>query len=304
MTDLPLGLVHTPLTPFNDDLTIDFDLYGRILEFHLANGAEALALPMHVGESVSMSDGERHKLLEFALARVDGRVPVVAHVTQSGTAMVQSLAAQAEQAGAAAIICTTPYYWKPQPAMMLHHFAEIGAAVTIPYFLLNAPGEMGGTRVTTDLALELIDRLDNFQGIVDTALDWQFLIDVVSNARAVRPGFQLLTGLEFMISAGAIGAKGAFAPHAAIAPRLIRRLYDLFREERYDDARPAQEEFARLYQAVKNGGTAGMKAAARVMGRECGDPRPPVKPLSAEAQRRLTEEINAIPSIAEEARGW
>ena len=304
MPDLPLGLVHTPLTPFKDDLKIDFDRYAQILEFHLGNGAEALALPMHVGESVNMSDGERQGLLEFALRHVNGRVPVVAHVTQSGTALAQSLATHAEQAGAAAIICTTPYYWKPQPAMMLHHFAEIGSVVRIPYFLFNAPGEMGGTRVTTDLAMDLIDRLDNFAGIVDTSLDWQFLIDVVSNARRVRPSFQLLSGLEYLISAGAIGAKGAFAPHAAIAPKLIRRLYDLFREEKYEDARPPQEEFARLYQAVKPSGVAGLKGAVRAMGRECGDPRPPISPLAAARQRSLAEQINSIPSIAEEARGW
>jgi 4-hydroxy-tetrahydrodipicolinate synthase len=304
MSNLQLGLVHTPLTPFTRDIAIDFDRYGRIIEFHLENDAEALALPMHVGESVSLSDAERRKLLEFAIEQVDGRVPIIAHITQSGTAVARSLAVHAELAGAAAIICTTPYYWKPQPGMMLQHFAEIGAAVKIPYFLYNAPGEMGGTRVTTDLVMELIKRLDNFAGLVDISLDWQFLIDVVSNARRVKPDFQLLSGLEFLISAGAIGAKGAFSPHATIAPQLVRRLYDLCSAERYQEARPAQEEFASLYQAVKKRGVSGMKAAARAVGRECGDPRPPILPLAESGQRALADELMKIPSVAEDNRGW
>jgi len=304
MSDLQLGLVHTPLTPFTGDIAIDFEQYGRIINFHLKNGAEALALPMHVAESVSLSDAERRKLLEFALEQVEGRVPVIAHITQSGTSIACALAQHAEQAGAAAIICTTPYYWKPQPGMMLQHFTEIGATVKIPYFLYNAPSEMGGTRVTIELVLDLIKRLDNFAGLVDISLDWQFLIDVVSNARRAKPNFQLLSGLEFLISAGAIGAKGAFAPHATIAPRLVKRLYDLCSAERYKDARPTQHEFASLYQAVKKRGVSGMKAAARSLGRDCGDPRPPILPLMESAQRALAEELLRIPSVAEEGRGW
>ena len=79
------GLVHTPVTPFTREHRVDFDLYEKIIEFHLRNGADSLALPMHAGESVSLSDEERKSLLEFALTKVRGRVPVVAHVSQSGT---------------------------------------------------------------------------------------------------------------------------------------------------------------------------------------------------------------------------
>jgi 4-hydroxy-tetrahydrodipicolinate synthase len=304
MPHFPLGFVHTPLTPFHPDISIDFDHYGRVLEFHLENGAEALALPMHVGESVSLSDAERKKLLEFAIGHVRGRVPIIAHISQAGTALASGLATHAEQAGVAAIICTTPYYWKPQPAMMFQHLAEIGAAVKIPYFLYNAPREMGGTLITTDLTLKLLERLENFAGIVDISLDWQFLIDVVSNARRVRADFQLLSGIEFLISAGAIGARGAFAPHAIIAPRLLRRLYELCQAERYNDARSTQHEFARLYQAVKTSGVAGMKAAARAMGRDCGVPRPPVLAVGEGRQRDLSQELLQIPSVAQDLRGW
>ena len=233
-----------------------------------------------------------------------GRVPIIAHISQSGTAIACGLAAHAEQAGAAAIICTTPYYWKPQPAMMLQHFAEIGGAVKIPYFLYNAPSEMGGTLVTTDLTLKLLDRLENFAGLVDISLDWQFLIDVVSNARRVRPDFQLLSGTEFMISAGAIGAKGAFAPHAIVAPRMVKRLYELCQAERYAEARSVQHEFAQLYQVVKKNGPAGMKAAARAMGRDCGVPRPPVLPVGEGAQRDLSEQLLQISSVAQDRKGW
>ena len=101
-------------------------------------------LPMHAGESVSLTDDERRALLEFAIKTVAGREPVIAHVSDAGTAIAAALARHAQAAGAAAIVATTPYYWTPPPAMVLEHFAQIGAAVDIPFFVYNAPEEMAG----------------------------------------------------------------------------------------------------------------------------------------------------------------
>ena len=70
------GLLHTPVTPFTRERAIDFDRFAQVIEFHLANGADGLALPMHAGESVSLSDGERRALVEFAIKHVNGRKPI------------------------------------------------------------------------------------------------------------------------------------------------------------------------------------------------------------------------------------
>ena len=64
------GLVHTPVTPFTRDQRIDYELYGKLIAFHLRNGAESLALPMHAGESVSLSDRERQELLALLNLRL------------------------------------------------------------------------------------------------------------------------------------------------------------------------------------------------------------------------------------------
>ena len=158
------GLVHTPVTPFSRDHRIDFDVYGKLIEFHLRNGADALALPMHAGESVSLTEAERRTLVEFAIKQVRGRVPVVAHVSDAGTGIAAALARHAEAAGAAAIVATTPYYWTPPPAMVLEHFVQIGTAVSIPFLVYNAPEEMAGTKLTAELALKLMDQAANFAG--------------------------------------------------------------------------------------------------------------------------------------------
>jgi 4-hydroxy-tetrahydrodipicolinate synthase len=214
------GLVHTPVTPFSRDRSIDFALYGKLIDFHLGHGAQSLALPMHAGESVSLTGAERRQLVEFAIAHLQGRAPVVVHVSEAGTGLAVALARHAQQAGAAAIVATTPYYWTPPAAMLVEHFYEIGAAVEIPLFIYNAPEEMQGTRVTAELCRTLIAKLPNLAGVVDLSLDWQVMIELMTDAPRLRPGFQLISGTELMVSPAAIGAVGMFAPLAGAGYRL------------------------------------------------------------------------------------
>jgi 4-hydroxy-tetrahydrodipicolinate synthase len=298
------GLVHTPLTPFSRDGKIDFDLYCTMLDFHLRNGADALAVPMHAGESVSLPDQERRALIAFAVERAGGRAPVIAHVSDAGTGIAAALARAAQHAGAAAVVATTPYYWTPPPAMILEHFFQIGSAVDIPFFVYNAPEDMAGSKINTDLALKLIGKLGNFAGVVDASLDWQFMIELMTEAPRTRPHFDLLSGTELMISAAAIGASGMFSTLGVIAPRLTRELFNLARKQKFNEARPLQEEIAALRQIVKTGGVAALKAASRAMGRDCGEPRAPLLPLHPAAAKKLAAELELLPALTAEPRGW
>ena len=91
------GLVHVPVTPFKRDQSVDFDTYAKVLEFHLRSGADALALPMPQGEDLSLTDAEQRQVLEFALKQVNGRVPVIAHVSDAGTSIAVERARHAGQ---------------------------------------------------------------------------------------------------------------------------------------------------------------------------------------------------------------
>ena len=304
MPDLHLGLVHTPVTPFGEDGRIDFDRYAAVLEFHAGNGADALALPMHIGESVSLSEDEKREVLRFAIGRVKGTLPIIAHVSNAGTAIAAALARDAQGAGAAAIVATTPYYWTPPAPMLLAHFVEIGRAVEVPFFVYNSPDEMAGVRLTPELARKLIDGLPNFAGVIDLSLDWQFMIDLMTEVPRVRPGFQLVGGTEHLVSAGAIGATGMLSSLAVLAPRLVRRLFELCREEQYFAARPLQEHVAALRQLLKAEPVASLKAALRAVGRDCGLPRQPLLPLDAGAEEALANALAALPALKDEPRGW
>jgi 4-hydroxy-tetrahydrodipicolinate synthase len=298
------GLVHTPLTPFLADGRIDFDIFAKAIDFHLRHGADCIAVPMHAGESVSLTDAERRKFIAVAVERTEKRAPVIAHVSDAGTGIAAALARHAQAVGASAIVATTPYYWTPPPAMVLQHFIQIGSAVDIPFFVHNSPEDMAGSKIGAELALKLIEKLPNFAGVVDSSLDWQFMIALLTDASRVRPDFKLLAGTELMVSAAAIGASGMFSALAAIAPKLVRQMFDLCLQQKLFEARAAQEQIATLRQLVKPGGVAALKAATRAMGRNCGNPRSPLLPLDASAQKQLAAELAALPAISNEPRGW
>jgi 4-hydroxy-tetrahydrodipicolinate synthase len=311
MTIFKPGLVHAPVTPFRGDQGIDYDTYARLIEFHLGNGADALALPMPEGEDMSLTDPEKRELLEFAIGRVNGRVPVIAHVSDAGTALAVARAIHAEKAGAAAIVSHPPYFWHPKPAMVVEHLTRIGRAVGLPLFVFNPPVESAGTPLTSETALELVERLPNLAGVVDASFDWVFMAEVVSNARRTRPEFQLLPGAEFIVSATVLGGGGAFSPLSGIAPRLVHGLSELCGREKFIEARPLQEKIAALNHAVREAGAsglkdglAGIKAAMALMGRACGVPRPPVRALDEAGRTKFAAAIAGMAFLKDEPQGW
>jgi dihydrodipicolinate synthase/N-acetylneuraminate lyase len=95
-----------------------------------------------------------------------------------------------------------------------------------------------------------------------------------------------------------------FSALSVVAPTLVGRLFELCQRQKLFEARALQEELAALRQVVKPGGVAALKAAACAMGRSCGDPRPPLLPLEATAQKTLVAAIEALPTVGSEPRGW
>jgi 4-hydroxy-tetrahydrodipicolinate synthase len=304
VTDFKFGLVHAPMTPFSGG-NVDYECYGKLLDFHLRNDAEGLAMPMHTGESVSLTVEERKILVEFAIRHVGNRVPLIVNVSEAGTAIAMSLAAHAKQCGVSAIIASVPYYWTPPQPMLVEHFAAIGKAATLPFFVLNSPREMSNVEFTSNSVVDLLGRLPNFAGLIDVSLDWQYMVEIVTVARAVRPDFQFVSGTEYMISACAIGATGILSSLASISPRLVSALYRSCRRESYKEAYSLQEDAVILFQSLRDTGVSGLKAAAACMfGRDCGNPRPPLPKLDARTTQALVEKLGAVHRIKAEPHGW
>jgi len=305
------GLVHTPVTPFKSDNSIDYAAYAKVIDFHIRNGAEALALPMPSGEDMSLTDPELRELLKFAMDHVKGRVPVIAHVSDAGTAIAVERAKHAESLGVAAVVSHPPYFWHPKPSMVTEHLVRIGTASKLPFFIMNPPVESVGTTLSTEIVLEVIGRVPNLAGVVDASLDFVFMEEIMCNGRELRPDLQLIAGGDFMVSAGALGGTGMFSTLSSVAPKLVRSLFDMCRKEAFVEARNLQEQAGALNHVIKMAGASGLrdglagtKALLAGMGRDCGAPRPPVRRAGEIERGRLLEAVASMPFMKDEPKGW
>lgn len=303
MTKFHFGLVHAPLTPFVNG-KIDFETFDKAIDFHIAQGAEGLAIPTHAGESVSLPVAERKALLERAIKRAAGRVPVIANVSEAGTGIAVDLAQHAKAAGAAAVMASVPYYWTPPDSMLIEHFAAIAEAASLPTYLYNSPHEMNNVKIKTPVVMALIAKSSHIAGLIDVSMDWQFMIEVIADASRVKPDFQLVAGTEYMISAHATGATGFLAPTAIVAPQLMKKLYEHVCKEKYKEAHDLQVDAAFLYRLFDKHGAAGLKVGAKLMARDCGQARPPLPIMDGVVIDEIAHELTKVKALATEKRGW
>jgi 4-hydroxy-tetrahydrodipicolinate synthase len=298
------GVIGAPVTPLAEDGAVALDTLERVCDFLIARGVHGLALPMHTGESLNLSMPERNRLVETAVRAADGRVPVLAHVSLPGTGQVIELAQHAEKAGASGVIVVTPYHWRPPRAALLAHFTAVARAVSVDVLAYNFPSRLG-VGLDADLLAELIEGCSNFAGVKDASYDMQSFTEACARTSTLRPGFAMLTGIEYLLTSMPVGGAGCFSPSAAIAPGLVTSLYEACRSGASDRARPLQYQASALWHLLRDTGyPASVKAAMAIFGRPAGGVRLPLLDLDDDATERLRHGLAGLGLLDSEPHGW
>ncbi len=138
------GTILTAMvTPFDDDLAVDYGGADRLAHWLLDNGSEGLVVAGTTGESPTLTDDEKLELLRVVLAAVGDRAPVIAGTGTYDTRHSIELTRAAERCGAHAALVVTPYYNKPPVRGLVEHFRAIAAATDLPIVIYNIPGRSG-----------------------------------------------------------------------------------------------------------------------------------------------------------------
>lgn len=132
------------VTPFNHE-TVDFSALGKLIDFQLENGTDAVIVCGTTGEATTMSYRERMRTIEFCVEHVDGKVPVIAGSGSNSTEISVTLSRDAERAGADGLLLVTPYYNKATQAGLIRHYQVIADAVSSPCILYDVPSRTGVT---------------------------------------------------------------------------------------------------------------------------------------------------------------
>ncbi len=297
------GIVGTPVTAFTSENEVDVPTMERLVEFHVTHGSDALALPMHLGESLNLSIGERETLAEVAVKTTGGRVPVIVNVSLPGTDQVLELARHAESAGADGVVVVTPYHWRPSNDALFEHFTAVAEGIGISVLLYNFPGRLG-VSISPELLTRIVERCPNVVGMKDASYDMQGFTETIRIVRQVAPEFSLFTGVDYPLAGMILGGDGCFSPSLQVAPGLIRRLVDECLAERYGDALSTQQRTSALWHVLKAGYPASVKAALELMGRAVGGVRRPILNVDDGTIDQLRAGLEELDVFATEPIGW
>lgn len=137
------GTASALVTPMKDDLSVDYDALGRLIDFQIASGINALVAVGTTGESATLEYAEQKEVIQFTVERVAGRVPVIAGAGTNNTLHVLENVRNACETGADALLVVTPYYNKATQNGLIAHFTAVADTATIPVILYNVPGRTG-----------------------------------------------------------------------------------------------------------------------------------------------------------------
>ena len=130
------------ITPMNES-GVDYEAFGRLIDWQLAEGIDAIVACGTTGEASTLTDDEHKEAIRFAVERVGGRVPVIAGTGSNDTAYAIELTKYACEVGADAVLLVTPYYNKATQKGLIASFTAIADASTKPVFLYNVPSRTG-----------------------------------------------------------------------------------------------------------------------------------------------------------------
>lgn len=279
------GSIVAVVTPMHEDGTLDLDAYRRLIDWHIAEGTNAIVSVGTTGESPTVTPEEHGELIRVAVETANGRVPVIAGTGGNSTSEAIELTEHARKVGADATLQVVPYYNKPTQEGQYRHFRTIAERVDLPMILYNVPG-----RTVADLGTDTTLRLAQVPGIVglkDATSDVGRAAEVLKKAPA---SFALYSGNDdTALALMLLGGHGVISVTANIAPRLMSDMCRAALAGDFATARAINNRLLPLhFKLFVEPNPIPVKWALAKLGRISGGIRLPMVPLS-EANRPVVE---------------
>jgi N-acetylneuraminate lyase len=290
------GLVPATFTPLREDGSLNLDQVAPVVDRLVAQGVSALFVCGSTGESASLTTAERQATLEAYVRCAAGRLPVIAHVGHTALADARTLAAQAQQVGAAAIAALPPFYFRPASVeVLVACMAEIAAAApALPFYYYHIPGLTGVNLDMVEFLRQGAERIPTLAGIKyssPTLYEFQACLDVAGGR------FNMLFGVDEMLLSGlAAGAHGAVGSTYNFAAPLYQAIMQAFQAGDLTEARRLQQLSTQMVRTVvgRYRGLVGLKAMLTFAGLECGPARLPHVALTPAERAALHDELATL----------
>jgi len=273
------GSIVAIITPMQEDGSLDIPRFKSLIDFHIAEGTDAIVVVGTTGESPTVDFDEHKQLIRVAVEHSAGRIPIIAGTGANSTAEAIELSESAQKAGARASLSVVPYYNKPGQEGLYRHFRTIAERVDIPLILYNVP-----SRTVADISNDTVLRLaqvPNIVGIKDATGNMERASDLL---RRAPKEFSLYSGddasgLALML----LGGKGIISVTANVAARSMHEMCAAALAGDVARARMLNEKLLPLHQKLfVEANPIPVKWAAAQMGLVGAGIRLPLTPLGAQ----------------------
>jgi 4-hydroxy-tetrahydrodipicolinate synthase len=240
------GSMVALVTPMHGDGSLDFDALGRLVEFHVEAGTDAIVIAGTTGESPCLTAAELAALIRAALEAAAGRVTIIGGSGSNSTARALELTAVVREAGAAGALVVTPYYNKPTQQGLYLHYEAVARDGGLPVILYNVPG-----RTACDLLPETVARLAELPGVVAVKEAVPGTERLVRLRELIGKRLSLLSGddataMAFLLA----GGDGVISVTANVAPRLMHGLCEAARHGEPRKAEALNDRLEGLHRAL------------------------------------------------------
>jgi 4-hydroxy-tetrahydrodipicolinate synthase len=279
------------VTPFRRDGAIDEGAVSKLARRQIDAGIHFLVPCGTTGESPTLSEDERVRVVELVVAEARGRVPVLAGAGGYDTKDVIHSALRMQRAGADGILSVTPYYNKPTQEGLFQHYKAIAEAVALPIILYNVPGRTGcNIDVRTLVRLSAIA---NIVGVKEASGNMAQMCDVCN---AVPDSFLVLSGDDALtLPLMAIGGRGIVSVASNAVPSEMSRLVELAEANDFPAARKLHRQlFPFLQVTFIESNPIPIKSAMASLGLLEEVYRLPMVPPSAASKERIAAVLQAL----------
>lgn len=272
-------------TPFTKD-GINFEEFGKLIEFQIQNNIDAIIVCGTTGESATMSTEEKKETIKYAIEKIAKRTKVVVGTGSNNTKSAIEMSKYVEEVGADGILVVTPYYNKTTQKGLISHYKEIAEAVNLPIIMYNVPSRTG-VNILPKTCLEL-SKIKNIVAIKEASGD---ISQVAKIANLCKDDLTIYSGNDDqIIPVLSLGGKGVISVLSNIMPKYTHNMTKKYLEGDLEEAKKMQLEVSDLIEALfTEVNPIPVKYALNLMGYKFGIPRLPLIELTDENKENLKE---------------
>ena len=211
------------ITPFGPDGSIDERGAAALYEHLINGGVDGILVLGSIGEFFAISIEEKRRLIDIAVRRVAGSVPVIIGTADMVFENVVALSKYALNTGADAVIVVPPYYFKLEPAQIEAYYDALAERIPGRLYMYNFPDRTGYS-IPADVVRRLAERHPNIVGCKDTISGLDHTRELIKAVKPVRPDFEIYSGFDDNFAHNALcGGDGCIAGLSNVAPELCHR---------------------------------------------------------------------------------